>query len=279
VEVVGHADRAAYDLQAHSAQSKQDLVAHETYDVPKEIEVARCKPDKGVLGKLLGKNSKPLLDHLEKLSREEVLSLQSLLAKSGEATMSVPVGAEVKEFKITPDQVKIIVAKEKEHTAKYVPSVIEPSFGIGRIMYSILEHAYRQRDPNDTQRAYLALPAIVAPVKVAILPMSSDAGFETIVQQLVRGLLNYSLATKTDTSSVALGRKYARADEIGTPFACTIDFESVKDQEVTVRERDTMEQVRVKIPVAIDLLFKLCTLQLTWAQVTAVHPKVVRKDE
>jgi len=275
VEIVGHADRAAFDLKAHSVVSKQELTAHETYDKPKEVEVAKCNPNKGKIGQIFKGKAKALLAHLDGMDRNAVVALKDALATSGEATVKV----DGDDVKLSSEMVAPTIAMEKSHGIKYIPSVIEPSFGIGRIMYSIFEHAYTQRDPNDEKRSYLALPAISAPVKVAILPMSSDSKLEPFVQQLVKGLLLFNLATKVDDSGAALGRKYARADEIGTPFACTIDFETAIDGAVTVRERDSMQQIRVKVQDAIDLCFRMCTMQTTWATVIKSYPLVVRKDE
>ena len=275
VEIVGHADRSAYDLKAHSTVTKQDLSAFETWDAPREVEVAKVKVEKGKLGPKFGAGSKALINHLEKMEKAAVVAMGDALAKAGVAKVMV----DGKEYELTPDLVKTSVVKEKQSGEKFIPSVIEPSFGIGRIMYVIFEHSYTQRDPNDEKRSYLSLPAIIAPVKVAILPMSSDEKFEPHVNALVKGLLLLNVATKTDNSGVALGRKYARADEIGTPFACTVDFETEKDNAVTIRERDSMEQIRVKIPDAIDLCFKLCTLQTTWEEVTKTHPKLARKAD
>jgi glycyl-tRNA synthetase len=214
VEIVGHADRAAYDLQAHSKVTKQDLTAFETYDQPREVEVARVKIEKGKVGPKFGANSRALILHLEKMEKDAVIAMGDSLAKTGSATVTV----DGKDYVVTPDLVKTSIAKERVSGEKFVPSVIEPSFGIGRIMYSIFEHSYTQR-AGDAQRSYLALPAIIAPVKVAILPISTDEKLEPFAAALAKGLLLHNLATKTDSSGVALGRKYARAGTL-LPIIC-----------------------------------------------------------
>lgn len=133
---------------------------------------------------------------------------------------------------------------------RYVPWVIEPSFGLTRAMMAFLVDAYDEEEvPNakggtDT-RTVLRLDRRLAPVKVAVLPLSKKETLtptaEKVAAQL-RGFWN----VEYDTSG-AIGRRYRRQDEIGTPFCVTVDFDTLEDNAVTVRERDTMEQERVQI--------------------------------
>ena len=133
---------------------------------------------------------------------------------------------------------------DQEAGEKYVPYVIEPSLGVDRLTLAILCDAYNEElvQENDT-RVVLKLHHALAPVKVAVLPLSKKLGgkAEKIYQELCRDFA----CGYDDTGSI--GKRYRRFDEIGTPFCITYDFESEEDGAVTVRHRDSMEQERVKI--------------------------------
>ncbi|MDU0479256.1 glycine--tRNA ligase [Staphylococcus chromogenes] len=133
---------------------------------------------------------------------------------------------------------------------KYHPYVIEPSFGLTRSMMAFLIDAYTEDEaPNAKggvdKRVVLKLDRRLAPVKVAVLPLSKKPELNEPAQELARQLRQL-WNVEYDTSG-AIGRRYRRQDEIGTPFCVTYDFDSLEDQAVTVRERDTMEQERVPL--------------------------------
>ncbi|PGH13945.1 hypothetical protein AJ79_03360 [Helicocarpus griseus UAMH5409] len=130
-----------------------------------------------------------------------------------------------------------------ESVREYTPNVIEPSFGIGRILYSLLEQVYWCR-PHDAARGILSLPLSVAPTKVLLVPLSSHPSFTPIIKKLSRKLRTLGISNRVDNSSASIGKRYARNDELGTPFGITVDFETVKDGSVTLRERDSTKQVR-----------------------------------
>ena len=133
---------------------------------------------------------------------------------------------------------------------KYVPYVIEPSFGLTRALMAFLCDAYTEEEvPNakggtDT-RTVLKLDPRLSPVKVAVLPLSKKDTL-TPTAEAVADKLRQHWAVDYDTSG-AIGRRYRRQDEIGTPYCVTVDFDTLEDNAVTVRDRDTMEQERVKI--------------------------------
>ena len=133
---------------------------------------------------------------------------------------------------------------------RWIPYTIEPAAGLGRSMMAFLVDAYTEEEaPNskggtDT-RVVLKLDRRLSPVKVAVLPLSKKEELSTPAKALadkLRGLWNIDY----DVSG-AIGRRYRRQDEIGTPFCVTYDFDSLEDNAVTVRERDSMEQERVKL--------------------------------
>ncbi len=135
---------------------------------------------------------------------------------------------------------------DQEANEHYVPYVIEPSAGADRGTLAFLLDAYHEEPDKDEVRVVLKLHRALAPYKVAILPLSKKEPLVAMAQAIEAELRKYWMVDYDD--SKAIGRRYRRQDEIGTPYCVTIDFDSLEDKAVTVRDRDTMEQVR--IPVA-----------------------------
>ncbi|MFH1995447.1 MAG: glycine--tRNA ligase [Candidatus Omnitrophota bacterium] len=136
---------------------------------------------------------------------------------------------------------------DDEKKSRYVPYVIEPSGGVDRTVLAFLVDAYREEKVKDEKRVVLALHKALAPVKVAVLPLSKkNREIVTLAKEIANGLRKCWKIWYDDTASI--GRLYRRQDEIGTPFCVTVDFDSLHDNKVTVRGRDTMTQER--IPVA-----------------------------
>ena len=132
----------------------------------------------------------------------------------------------------------IVLARE------YVPNVIEPSFGIGRIFYCLVEHIYWSR-PGDQVRGVLSFPPWLAPTQLLIVSLSSHPSFASIVTPLATRIRRADISSSIDGSSTTIGKRYARNDELGVPFCITVDFQSLKDGTITLRERDGMKQIRV----------------------------------
>ncbi len=135
---------------------------------------------------------------------------------------------------------------------RYVPHVVEPSAGVDRTMLTILIDAYHEEEVRGEQRVVLKFHHSVAPIQVAILPLSKKEPLNTAARTLEHELRPFFRTEYDDTQSI--GKRYRRQDEIGTPFAITVDFETENDKSVTIRSRDAMTQVRV--PLA-DLRAKL----------------------
>ena len=130
---------------------------------------------------------------------------------------------------------------------KYLPHVIEPSLGVDRLSLAVLCSAYREEVLADGEkRVVLGLHPAVAPVKVAVFPLVNNKPELTQLARDIFAKLQMRYNVEFDTAG-AIGRRYRRADETGTPFCVTVDFGSLEDQCVTIRERDSMVQRRVKI--------------------------------
>jgi glycyl-tRNA synthetase len=128
---------------------------------------------------------------------------------------------------------------------RYLPHVVEPSAGVDRTMLTLMIDAYHEEEVRGEQRVVLRLHHSMAPVQVAILPLSRKDPLTALAQEVERQLRGRFRTEYDDTQSI--GKRYRRQDEIGTPLAVTVDFETVNDQAVTVRDRDLMTQARVPI--------------------------------
>ena len=128
---------------------------------------------------------------------------------------------------------------------KFIPHVLEPTFGIDRTVLAILTSAYDEEKVDDGERVVLRFRPIVAPVQIAVLPLSKKDELTIPAQKIAQDLKRIGRVAYDETQSI--GKRYRRQDEIGTPFCVTVDFDTLTDKAVTVRDRDTMEQTRVPI--------------------------------
>ena len=271
VECVGHADRACYDLQVHSTATKTPMVATEKVDPPQEIEYAKLKLDRKELGKVFMNEQRVVATALETLA-EDWMTFQPIATalESDGKTM-------VDGYEVTKAMVSWTKTKKTIHERKFTPSVIEPSFGMGRILYSLLEHSFYQRD-GDEQRCVMRFKPQVAPEKCAVFPISSNKECNVVVDMIAADLLDNDLATRVDKSTASLGRRYARADELGVPFAVTVDFQSVQDNTVTLRERDSTKQIRLHKDEITNVISKIVRGKMTWIDLTQKYPMVQVDD-
>jgi len=142
---------------------------------------------------------------------------------------------------------------DPETNTKYIPYVVEPSLGVGRLFLAVLNSAYEEEVlPNGETREVLKLKPSLAPKKVAVLPLVNKLNAEATK---VFEMLSKEFACDYDTSG-QIGKRYRRQDACGTPYCVTFDFDSLEDGAVTVRDRDTMAQERVKIDELVDYIAK-----------------------
>lgn len=275
VECIGCADRSAYDLSKHGEETKQRLVAERKLPAPKTIQVTELEMDKGLIGKTLRKDSKECVDKLSKLSINEVKQLHEFIdnGKPDPTTGLTLCKIGNKEFSINKEMIPLKSYSKTIHVEEIVPNVIEPSFGIGRIIYTLLEHTFKIRE-KDEQRTYLSLPPLVAPLKCCVLPLLDNDKFTPLVSMLSKNLCLKGVSNKIDDSSGSVGRRYARTDEIAVPYCITVDFDSlVEPQSVTIRERDSMEQIRVPVSEVVDLVQNLSQGNIVWNVAKVKYPK------
>lgn len=128
---------------------------------------------------------------------------------------------------------------------KFIPHVIEPTMGVDRTLLAMLISAYDEEEVNGEKRVVLRLAKEMAPYQVAVLPLSKKDELKAVALPLFDQLIKQFRCEYDETQSI--GKRYRRQDEIGTPFCITVDFDSLTDQQVTIRERDSMQQVRLPL--------------------------------
>ncbi|MCJ1361398.1 Glycine--tRNA ligase 1, mitochondrial [Acarospora aff. strigata] len=255
IECVGCADRSAFDLTVHAKKTGAPLIVRETRNEPLRIEEWQVDVDKKKFGPKFKKDGKTVEAAVEALTQEMREKLSLDLHNNGAIEINVP-GVGDGQVKLDKELIKIEKRTRVENTREYTPNVIEPSFGIGRIFYSLIEHIYWTRG-GDEARGVLSFPPPVAPTKVLLVPLSNHADFAPLIRRLGQKLRQLGISNRVDDSSASIGKRYSRNDELGTPLGITVDFQSVKDNTFTLRDRDTTKQVRAdedKICAAIKSL-------------------------
>jgi glycyl-tRNA synthetase len=274
VEIVGIADRTDYDLKAHARVSKTELYVYVEYDEPKMVTRFVVKPNMGKLGPLFKGKAKAVADALKQLSEEELSKDEIKVTVEGE---ELTVGSDVVDF--AEETVKI-------SGENVIPHVIEPSYGIDRIFYGIMEHAYDEEnvaqkvaesgikgaeeaekefeagkeegeaEGGEENRLVMHFTSAVAPVQVAVLPLLTRKELADPAKDIIAKLREKTLLVNYDDSGT-IGRRYRRNDEIGTPYCVTVDYDTLKDGTVTIRDRDSMRQIRAPIQGIENTLYEL----------------------
>jgi glycyl-tRNA synthetase len=133
-----------------------------------------------------------------------------------------------------------------------VPEVLEIAFGVERPLFCLIDNAYAE----DDERSILKFPPEIAPIQVAVFPLMRKSKLLSQAQDIYEEILDGGLVTQIDISG-SIGRRYRRQDEVGTPFCVTIDYQTLEDETVTIRDRDSMKQVRVQREVLLNTLRNL----------------------
>jgi glycyl-tRNA synthetase len=245
VEVVGIADRTNYDLTAHQKRSEADMSVFIQFEKPMKVSRTIVTPNMAVIGpKYKGKAGK-IMAALKAMSQQE-LEHDIVLEIDGE---KITIDRELFEHKTVEEDVS---------GENIMAHVVEPSYGIDRILYSALEHAYHEEMVRGEERIVLKLARAVAPVTVAVLPLLSKEPLTGKARKVALELKDKGFYIEYDESGT-IGKRYRRNDEIGTPFSVTVDFDTMEDDTVTVRDRDTMSQVRVPVKDLACVLGELVT--------------------
>jgi glycyl-tRNA synthetase len=237
IEVAGHAYRSDYDLSRHSKFSGQDLSVFKKYDRPKITKK-----------KIVVVNMNKVNNEGKEFAKKIISIINTNKIEEIEKMISQGVTIEGKPLS---QYIQISEREEKITGTRFIPHVVEPSFGVERLMFITLVNSYRQKK----ERIILSLPREIVPYHVAIFPLLEREEFIKKSKEIYN-ILSEKFDVLLDISG-SIGKRYARADEIGVSYAVTIDYDTFKNNTVTIRDRDTWDQIRVKVDDLINVLEKL----------------------
>ena len=187
------------------------------------------------------------------LFKEKAGRIKTILEELKPEDDEINVNLDGEEIHIPRDCYEIIEKEETITQEKFIPHVIEPSYGIDRIFYCILEHSFYETEKNNEIYRILKLKPIIAPIKTGVFPLVNDEKLVSIAKKIDKTLRDNGIQTYYDNSG-SIGRRYARMDEIGTPFCITIDYDTLNDNSVTIRDRDTTKQERIPIDNIVEYI-------------------------
>lgn len=222
IEITGIAHRGTYDLTNHIKRSGKDLYAQRI--IPK-MEVKRKVKE---------------IDY-QRVKSESPQHYAAIIAALKEGQTVLETGGESIDLGrfVTEKEEMVMVDRED-----FIPVVIEPAFGFDRIFYTILDHNFSLRE--ETGFVLLKIPYEVSPYDAAILPLMSRDGLDTKAKTIFEELLKQRFSVIYDDSG-SIGKRYSRYDEVGIMYCITVDYDTLKEGGVTIRHRDTKEQVRIGI--------------------------------
>jgi len=228
VEIAGHACRTDFDLAAHVKGSGVDLSIFKPYPTPVEKTVSVVVPLQSVLGPLLRERAGAIVQALSSSNPEE---LKTAFRDHGHF--------EIDGFEVLPSHVRLEDRKIRETGRRFMPYVVEPSFGAERVVYSTMEYAYSRLE----DRVVLRIPVNLAPIQLTVFPLMAKDGLAEIGREIADFVAAKGFDVEYDEAGT-IGKRYARADEIGVPISVTVDYQTKKDQTVTLRDRDSWQQIR-----------------------------------
>jgi glycyl-tRNA synthetase len=240
VEVSGHAYRTDYDLKSHMKNSGVDMQVFKEYEQPVEKEQRTVKPVMAKLGPVFKGEAAKVAETLSKIDPQE---LEAAFKKNGYYILG--------KHRILPEHVDIALQKTVVRGRHYIPHVVEPSFGSDRLLYVALEYAYHVKE----DRVLLSFPRDISPIQVGVYPLLSKDGLPEKAIEIRRMLVEEGFIAEYDEAG-SIGRRYARADEVGVQLGITVDYDTLKDDTVTVRDRDSWKQIRCPLSQLRELLRK-----------------------
>ncbi|KAI0967268.1 hypothetical protein F4678DRAFT_446073 [Xylaria arbuscula] len=275
VECVGCADRSAYDLSVHSKQTEKPLLVRQQLEQPRVVTAWEIEVNKKLFGPLFKKNAKAVETSLLATSQEQREVFAKELENAGKIVLDI---ADVGAVEIKQDLLKCELRTSSHNVREYIPNVIEPSFGIGRIIFALCEHNYWVRD-GDEARAVLSFPPIVAPTKVLIVPLSNDKRFVPFMDEVSQKLRKAEISSRVDASSATIGKRYSRNDELGTALGVTVDFQTLNDGTITLRDRDSTRQVRADQARVLTAIQEIVNGDKTWEDIEKDLPTFTSQEQ
>lgn len=244
-EITGIADRGCWDLSRHAQFSGADLSHFKRFDEPREEEVEKVRPNSKKVGPMFKGKAKAVSDAIATKTPADI----------SDGKLSIDVDGE--KIVLDGDMFEVVKVKEKVAGERIVPHVIEPSHGLDRIFYTVLEHAYSY--DKDKDYTTLRLAPEVAPIKVGVFPLMEKDGLDTFAKDLCEKIHTHRVEAYYDGSGT-IGKRYARMDEAGTPWCITVDYDTLDGENkgtVTLRDRDSAEQKRIKAEDAETIISEL----------------------
>ena len=234
IECVGIAHRGCYDLEAHENATGKTLRARREFDQPKIVEIDGWTTDGATAGPAFRALAGAVKKAVQQLPSDCEFPTQVTLENGESVTVD---SAHVKRVQTT----------ESISGEWYIPHVVEPAFGIDRIIWHLLDHAYDESGKDDEEYVTLRLNESIAPVDYCVFPLFEKDGMGKLANEIHRLLCSKSGTVSIYDASGSIGRRYARADEIGVPVCITVDHQSLEDNTVTLRDRDSGQQSRFSI--------------------------------
>ncbi len=249
VEVSGHAYRTDYDLRRHMEFSGQDMTVFRAFAQPRSVKRLRIRPVAQKLGPAFKQDAPAVINALE---QSDAQAVKASLDEKGFYELSLG--------RVYADQVEVLEEQLEEAGERFIPHVVEPSFGAERLVYVTMEYAVKERE----DRLITALPLDIAPIEAVVLPLVSRDGLPERAESLYKTLLDAGLCVEYDDAG-SIGRRYVRADEMGVPLAATVDYETLANNTVTLRDRDSWEQVRSPVNGLGDVIRRYCDGRASFA--------------
>ncbi len=229
IEITGIAHRGTFDLTNHIKASGKDLYAQ------------RVIPRKEVLEKKKEIDYQAIKAEFPEQSSKIIAAM-----KDGASSLSIEgKNLDLGRFLVEKEE-KVVVDREN-----FIPVVIEPAFGLDRIIYTILDHNLSVRE--DSGYVCLKIPYSISPYDAAILPLMAKDGLDVKANSIFENLLKQKFSVLYDDSG-SIGKRYSRYDEVGILYCITVDYDTLKNGDVTIRHRDTRVQIRIKINEIPDYL-------------------------
>ncbi|GAB7095901.1 glycine--tRNA ligase [Halolamina litorea] len=240
IEIAGISSRGDYDLSKHATGSGESFTVFKQYDEPKSVRKPTVDPDMATLGPEFGGAAAAVADALADLAERDPDAFEA---------DEVTVTADGEEYTVDTDLANFEVVEETEAGEHITPHVIEPSFGVDRTVYALIDHGLERDEMGDEARDFLSFAPEMAPTDVAVFPLVSNHEPLLDTADDVVSTLRAAGFDATRDDSGSIGRRYRRQDEVGTPFCVTVDRDGLEDDptSVTLRDRDTGAQARLPV--------------------------------
>lgn len=246
-EIAGIANRSSNDLEKHSKYTGSDYQTFVEYENAVEKEQTDVTFDMSLLGSRYRSDAPKIKAELEdRLTQNPELASQE----------SVSVETDDDLYEVSSECFEVTIRESKVNGEKVYPEVTEPAFGMERVLYAVLESTHKEEIVNEETRTYFEIPPRISPRDAMVtVSVSKDELLEE-AEMIVDILRKKGMSVDYEKTG-SIGKRYRRADEVGTPYAVTVDHQTLEDGSVTVRDRDSMEQFRIDIDELSDTLESL----------------------